>query len=515
MGVQGYLSLYTILLGWQSYDALWSILTQLGFVILPFAFISIKSFMEPFLSMGAKDAGVMGARRFIINIMVALFVLLFAGAPWVHLDPTVLHYQPHCEHTGKIATPGNTGTTYDSLLPVPNDIKVPMVWYIVMAISNGITDEAEDAISCPTVNLRALQNELNLTSIKGVATKQEVKRFYQSCYLPSYNKFVSDNSSGKNITAIKSALGEYGDDDVSWVGSLTLQKVSGYYDSFSAQAPVVGFPFTSKGISNQVNSQTQQPKWGAPTCYTWWNEPEIGLKDRLFSQFSKNFKAQLAEFDADSNHNLAKNMAIRAMLSKSTGGGFVSAGFYTEQANQSGTDNFLAKWASKGMTDYAAVEEYPKIQILKNALPVIQAVLLAAFCMMLSIALPLASYSIRFVVTAAIFMFSIIFCSFLWHWVSWFDQFLLEALYGAGPMTGHSDPAKLIWNLAESAINPEKNLVDITISVFYIALPLIWLSVVGWCGVSAGSAMNFGSVEGLSQRVGGTKIKLPKKRGGI
>lgn len=500
MGVQSYLSLYTVLLGWHSYDILWHILTQLGLVMLPFAFIAVKSFMEPFLSMGAKDSGVIGSRRFIMHLFLAIFVMLFAGAPWVHLDPSVLHFRPHCEQSANTATPGHTGTTYDNLLPVPQDVKVPLIWYLVMAVSNGITDEAEDAISCPMVDLRALQNQLNLAVIQSSTLKKEVRRFYQACYLPAYNQFVSDNDKGVNQAAIQSALKRYGDNDIDWIGSLIFQRVAGFYDSFSANAPVVGFPYTSKGINNQVNSQVNTPKWDSPSCLAWWQTPQIGLRDKLYNQFSHKLQAMLAKIDAGPDHVLAENYAIRAVLNKSTGGGFSDPGFYTEQDNQGGIDNFIAKWFSKYAIDKVALQEYPTIQIIKNALPVVQAILSAACYMLLAIALPLASYSLRFVVIASVFIFSIIFTSFLWHWISWFDQNLLQALYSASPSTGHLDPAQLIWNLGRNALSPEKNLVDFVISLFYIALPGFWLVIVNWAGVAIGNAMNFGGADQLAGR---------------
>ena len=510
MGVQSYLALYTTLLGWQSYDQIFSILSQLGLILLPFAFIAARSVSEPFLSMGAKGAGEIGARRFIIHIISALFVLVFAAVPMVRLTPNVLHFKPHCEKSNFMAKPGHTGTTYDQKLPMPQSVKVPMVFYIVMALSNGITDQAEDAISCPMVNLRDLQNELTVTQINSVPLKQEVMRFQNACYIPAYNTFLQDNQSNLDQSAIQNALKKYGKDDIGWMGSALFQNVPGFYDKLSAKSPVAGFPYSGTGVNNQINAQTGTPKWGAPTCKTWWQNPTVGLRAKLFEQFGKKAKAQLAEIDYEGDPARVQDAAIHAMLVKSTGGNFFSPGFYTEQQNQSGLDNFLAKWFSKGYVDYLSLDEYPKIQILKNALPIVQALLLAAFFMMLAIALPLSGYSLGFVITASIFMFSIIFCSFLWHWVSWFDQFLLQALYGAGPTSGHPDPVKLVWHLAESAVNPEKNLANITISLFYIVLPLVWLSIVGWCGVSAGSAMSFGGLDAMSQRGGGKSVALPK-----
>lgn len=507
MGVQGYLSLYTILLGWQAYDAIWNILCQTGLVALPFAFIAVKSFMEPLMSMGAKDAGVIASRRFVIHIMSALFVLLFAAIPMVKLQPNVLHFKPHCEHSNKVATPGNTGTTYDKSFTIPTDAKVPMIWYIVMAVSNGITDEAEDAISCPAVNLRGLQEQINIATIKSVPLKNEIHEFYRQCYMPAYNHYVQQGQAGVNQLALNRALGKYGRDDISWVGSETFLYTPGYYDSFYAKNPIKGFPYTNSSINNQLNAQTEKPKWAAPSCKSWWDEPETGLKHRIYSQFSYSLNDYIEAYKEFYHEDLSeiRSELVKLVLYKSTDGGYVNPGYYTEQDNQSGIDNYFAKWFSKYQIDSTALHEYPKVQIIKNALPIVQAILLAAFCMILAIAIPISSYSIRFLISASVFMFGVIFCSYLWHWVSWFDQVLMQALYPAKPyhVSVLSTKDSLLVSLADNVSSPEKNLLNMTISAFYLVLPLIFISVIGWTGIAVGGVFSFAAISGVAGRGAG------------
>jgi hypothetical protein len=492
MGVQGYLSLYTILLGWKVYDGLWDIITQLGLILLPFAFIAIRSFLNPFLSMGAKDAGTIGARRFVLSIFGALFILINAGAPMVKLSPHILHYQPLCSKSGKIATPGNTGTTYDSILPVPDNIKVPLYWYFVLAVSNGLTNQAMQIISCQPVDLRSLQNELNLTTIQDTNLKAETVRFYNECYLPAYNKFVENSDKQVQQSTIDAALKKYGQDDIGWIGSMTFQVVPGFYDAYYASKPVVGFAYDSNNPHDQIDGQVNTPKWSAPLCLNWWNMPSVGLREKLYNQFSNNLKAELGQIDYhfQGDEILTQDAAIRAVLEKSTGGGFINKGYSSEEDSRTGVNNFYGKWIGKAYIDKLAAEEYPKIHILVNMLPIIQAVLLFVVIMLLALALPMSGYSIGFCATATVFLFSITFCSFLWHAITWFDQFLLQAMYGATDIGKYNDPVRLVYNLTENALNPEKNLVDITISIMYVVVPFIWMGVTGWAGIAVGQAMH-------------------------
>lgn len=487
MGVQGYLSLYTLLLGWQVYDGLWAMLTQTGLILLPFAFISIRCFIGPFLSMGAKDAGVVGARRFIVHIFIALFVLIFAGAPMVFLNPEVLHFKPICATSTQTATPGKTGTTYDHILPVPHNVKVPLLWYLVLAVANGITDQAKAVLSCPTVSLRSLQSRLNLTTIQNTNLKAETLLFYNDCYLPAYDKFVASQNDKSQQTEIKKALKKYGQDDIAWIGSETFQVVPGFYNAYYASKPIQGFPYSGSDPHDQIQGQVGKPTAGVPTCIDWWQHTSIGLRDRLYNEFSNKVKAQITKINYKYwvPPKLVEDAAIRAMLYKSIGG-FFSRGYASEEDYKSGVANIYGKWAAKVYTDKLALAEYPKIHILENMLPVIQGVVLFSVCMLLALALPLSGYSIRFCITAAVFIFSMIFCSFLWHAISWFDNFLLQALYGAASTGTYNSPVELIGHLAENAIKPEKNLVDITISIMYIFIPGIWMSMATWSGFKIG-----------------------------
>ncbi len=486
MGVQGYLSLYTILLGWQEYDALWRIMASLGFLALPFAFIAYSAFINPFLSMGAKNAGIIGTRRFIYQILAALLVLLFAGVPTVNLNPQVLHFKPTCSKSEETATPGHTGTTYDNLLPIPQDIKVPLLWYVVLAVSNGVTDQAEDTISCPAVNLRSLQSALNLTTIQSPTLKSEVKRYYKECYLPAYQKYVYENDTEQQQGEIKRAQETYGQDDVSWIGSEIFQTVSGFYNVLYAASPVKGFPYNADTPADQIQGQVGAKKWGAPSCLNWWQNQNHGLRTRLYNQIKSEPKKALAELETSGDKQLVQDAAIRAMIEKSTGGSFFNSGYITEESYRHGMNHFFGKWRGTLQSDTIALEEYPKIHIILNALPVIQSILLSAVIMLLAVALPMSGYSLGFCIIATIYLFSITFCSFLWHWVTWIDQFLLHALYGAGEGSLHDSAFKIIKNMAESAVNPEKNLVDMTIAIFYIFIPFIWLLVAGWAGIKMG-----------------------------
>ncbi|HEX4045128.1 MAG TPA: conjugal transfer protein TraG N-terminal domain-containing protein, partial [Gammaproteobacteria bacterium] len=243
MSVTGYLALYTTLLGWQQYNNLWQIAVGTGLIYLPFIGIVLKSAIGPFTSMGAKDAAQIAVRRLVLNVISALFVIVFAAVPTVLLDPKVLHYDPLCTESTKSATPGDTGTTYDNAFPVPTGVKVPILWYFIMAFSNGITHAANVGLPCSPINYRALHSELDTSSIQDPALKQEIVQFYNDCYVPAYSTYLSGQANNEKQAQIDNSLEKHGAEDIGWLGSQTLLQINGFYDARSATAPVKGFPF--------------------------------------------------------------------------------------------------------------------------------------------------------------------------------------------------------------------------------------------------------------------------------
>lgn len=507
MAVQSYLNLYTWLLGWQLYDQLWAMLANLGFLAIPFAFIAIKAVIEPLASnTSLKDLSNTSVTRLLVYVLVALFILLFAGVPMVELVPSQVNYTPTCNKLAKPVTPNNTNTTYDNLITIPTSIRVPLWWYLVMAVSNGITDQAKSFVSCPVVDLRALQAELMTTPITSAQTKQEVARFRSECYLPAYNRYLAINDPTKQ-QAIEKSLKTYGADDLSWIGSETLQTIPGFYDSLYASAPVKGFPYMGTD-QDQIQSQTGQPQWGTPSCKTWWQDSSHGLRTRLYELFKSNTQETLADLAGGASLKTAQDAAIYSMLVKDTGGTFLNRGYDSEE--DSTPSNFIGKVIADTSSDWTATEQFPKIHMLQNMLPIFQALVEFLLFTLLSIMLVFSGYSIRFILSASFFTFAVIFMSFLWHTVTYIDNFLMEAMYQTFNPDGTLNMFGYVTNLILKKANPHANTLDFVVSTFYVGSTLFFLFMAGWIGWKGGTAIagNSRAMEGISESAGGRSSSL-------
>lgn len=481
MSVTGYLALYTTLLGWQQYESLWGIAVGTGLIYLPFVGIVLKSAFVPFTSMGAKDAAQIAVRRLSLNVLMALLVIAFAAAPAVRLDPKVLHYEPFCTQSAKQATPGNTGTTYDSM-PIPTGVRVPIFWYLVMAVSNGVTHAAEVGLGCSPIDYRLLHTQLNTSKINDTQLEKEVVDFYQYCYEPALSDYNRHKMTDGQEAQAKQSIQKNGQDDIKWLGSETFMTVGGFYDTHRSSESIKGFPYVPS--RDFEDGQVGTPKYGKPDCKSWWADPTSGLHKRLTEKLPPSLLQTLRNFG---DHQKAEEAAIKTLVGnsivyKQPHFSDTMRGYESLDDNSGGA---ISRFATKLGVEYEGLSFFPKLHLLQNALPIIQGALLFALYAFLGIAMPFSSYRISFCVTAAIIIFSIIFCSYIWHLTQWFDNYLLEALYRDKDLLSSKSLMDIL-----SLPDANKLFTEMIIGTMYVVLPFLWLMVMGWIGVQAGGLIS-------------------------
>jgi hypothetical protein len=483
MSVTGYLSLYTTLIGWQQYQNLWNLMVGTGLVFIPFIGIVMTSFIEPFESQEPKSAAVIALRRLMIKIVGALLIIEFCCVPTVPLNPKVLHFEPACVTNAKIATPGHTGTTYDNQFPVPTGVKVPIIWYLVMAISNGFTHAATEGLSCSKIDYQTLQNQLDLSQIDDPNLKKETLEFYNDCYIPAYSKYMSGNLSDSQQAEIKQYQQQYGKDDLGWIGSQAFLNTPGFYNSLSASEPVKGFLFdpTRDQFEGQVDNHS---KWGQPSCQIWWKDPANGLQHRLEKALPPSFLQEIGHLGQPQ----VADIGIQSLIKHSFDSGMSNLGDIPrgyESLNDDNGSSLLAHAAGEiGIVSHQFVY-YPKLYLLINALPVIQALLLLAIYALLALMVPFSSYRLHFIVTGAAIIFAITFWSYLWHLVHYIDNELISALYPTNPNSVIPS-----WHeLLQSGSGTDQIFVQFIVGTLYIVLPMLFLTLASWAGLKISNAI--------------------------
>lgn len=461
IGVQSYPELYTMLLGWGLYEKLWQLLTQTGVAYIPFIGIVLKNIAYSYSN---HDAGPQALRSMEINLITTILLILLAVAPCIPLSAHTISYTPICG-TNKDRTffPGNTGTTYDKAFSVPTEnIHVPMWWYAVIAISEGMTHAANTMVGC-VPDLRKMVTQVDMTQISDPDIKQQIQDFEVMCYMPARIQFNQDrqNNNSAHLNTIQNNVKKFGVEDTEWLGSHAFGDT--YYRDLKPNRPITGFPYNANQDLNGDVMQSHPPAFGTPSCYDWWNNNEYGLKNRVYKALPKSFTDEYKDYinDAKTHDDVVKRIITNAENGYENANTTVGDGGYSHLTAAVGI------W-------FHGLEEYPKLYAASQSAPIIQALLLLMIYAFLPFALVFSSYRGSSFVTGAIIIFSVIFWGFIWHLVNWTDNALMQALYDN-------------WFAKQGA---GATLADMIIASLVIFSPLFWFVFMGAMGVAVGDVVS-------------------------
>jgi hypothetical protein len=473
IGVQSYPELYTTLMGFGLYDKLWEILTQTGIAYLPFLGMILKNFTKNYAVNASHHAGPSALRSMELELIVTIFIILFALAPCIPMDARAVSYTPQCGiNKDQTVFAGDTGTTYDKAFTLPqDDVRVPLWWYAVIAVSEGLTSASSTAISCAP-DLRKMITQVDMAQISDSEVKQEMIEFERQCYRPARNHYDQDkqNNRATYLDRINAAQDKYGLDDTEWVGSHGFSDV--YYSKLKSSRPIPGFAYDAAEDINADIKEKNPPAFGTPTCRDWWLDSENGLKAKLYLALPKTFYDEFHLFISD---EASQDSILKSFLANAVNG-------YSAANNTINDIGYSHLAAAVGIW-YHQLEEYPKIYAAAQAAPIIQALILLMIYTFLPFMLVFSSYRASTIVTGAIIIFSVIFWSFIWQLVTWADKALMEALY-------------IGWFAKQGA---SATLADMLAGSLVIFAPMFWFLFMGAMGIAAGDI-----VSGLS--IGMNKI---------
>lgn len=144
-------------------------------------------------------------------------------------------------------------------------------------------------------------------------------------------------------------------------------------------------------------------------------------------------------------------------------------------------DNSVNRLASLGGTALGSLAAYPAFDAMRQALPMVQAVLLMAVYIMVPLILAFAAYEYKTVITVTFVVFALNFLTFWWELARWLDSWLLEALYSSD---SHSR-----WNVAGFQNSADDLIMNLVMGCMFIVLPIVWMGALSWAGVNVGHAV--------------------------
>ena len=396
------------------------------------------------------------------------------------MDLNTIRYDSSRSAQCQVSVPQPTDTGWSQSFSTINNqsAKVPVWWAFMHTLSRAVTGASVAAIPCGT-DLRQMRMEIDATRIDDPVLAQAVADFTHNCYGPARAKLFMQRPD----------LDEAQMHDVTWIGSRFFIDTAGYYDSYRSSTPRDDWPYDSDrdaGLA-QVSSGG-----GYPTCRQWWADGGSGLRARLLGQVDPNLLTRLAGWAGFLSRAEVDDSVIRTIASprqQKLNRGSV----YTDYGGQidKTLPNIITRAAGDvGMT-MGATGVFPAMDVVRQALPMVLALLKMALVICIPLVLLIGTYDLKTVVTVSVVQFALFFVDFWFQLARWIDSTILDALYGWG----------WGWNRPHSNFDPVMGLnnafgdmlLNFVMATMFLVLPGFWLASLAWVGIRAGHA-----IQGLS-----------------
>lgn len=178
-------------------------------------------------------------------------------------------------------------------------------------------------------------------------------------------------------------------------------------------------------------------------------------------------------------------------LSLSGGGETYTMGSSDNASGLLGNVTRLTSSIGLGMKQFEAT---PGFDALKQALPIVQALLEMMVIIVIPVLLVFSAYEPKTIVTITFAMFALFFIPFWWEIAGWLDDQLLTLLYGTRDSqgSGSSVPfADFVGSVNDGWI------MNLVLGVMYLLFPLTWFGMLGWTGYTIGAMVNTAMKDGV------------------
>ncbi len=505
MGVSSYFEFVTTLFGWAVYARLWDLVADTGIVYIPILAIFIGNITNS--RRGGDDegsAGIQSLKKIETDLALALFVLLFAGVPFVDVTLAEMKFvRPtlDCRVVDNIAsgkepaevTGTNTGTSYDRVLSTiaGETGRIPIWWGFLHILTKSVVSSSLASIPC-SGDMSSVQMRLENTPFEDPRVSREVQEFINDCFMPAKSQFLR-RSTVAGLTPDQI-------DELNWVGSRFYLTQPGYYDKFYSNRARPEFAFDAVrdgGYEADANIG------GHPTCAEWWNDSNSGLRNKVLGSIDEDLVDEyvtrprnLIQAATADNVGLVdrQNILLRKFLAVKNAQANISGWTnnlslsYAEPKARSQTfagiqwlGNTLQESAMVAVAGVGAAISTPGHaaagMAAREGSTIFLSLLLMVFVSVLPFLLIFSSYKLSTLITLTIVFFGLHFFYVMWGIAFWIDNNLTNAIMSGSGSAG----------VFTAIANPTQTFIMVWIQRFlYIVFPMIWLSSLTWIGVRAG-----------------------------
>jgi hypothetical protein len=128
-------------------------------------------------------------------------------------------------------------------------------------------------------------------------------------------------------------------------------------------------------------------------------------------------------------------------------------------------------------------EALPGFDALKQALPMIQALLEMMIVTVIPVLMMFSAYEPKTVVTISFALFALAFNTFWWELAGWLDDRLITILYTSMNAQGLSASIPI----ADFMSSPRDGwIMNLVLGMMYVIFPMFWLGMLSWIGIAVG-----------------------------
>ena len=488
MTANSFLEYFLILFGWVMNNAMWTILGSTGLFALPLVFKVMGVWLKV-REEGADEGnkGLLALPRIEHALYVSFVVMLFCCIPLLPVDISTIKFDSSRAKQCGVSVPAPQNSGYSGLV---NDFdgrtaEVPIWWYLLHMMSKGTTQAMIASIPCGT-ELRQMRFDVQNTKLRDPVLLQEVQDFANQCYSRAYFRLKNSNSQLSDATI----------NSVGWIGSDYFLNTSGYYDYYTASTPRSQWPYDSTRDSGYPDTG----QGGYPTCKTWWSDGSSGLRKRVLASFGDNTRKEMQRsFPGAQWEEVALRWLVSPCNTGLSGDGTTYA--VGSSDNVSGVVGNVTRLTSTIGLGLKQAEALPGFDALKQALPMIQALLEMMIITVIPVLMMFSAYEPKTVVTISFALFALQFITFWWELAGWLDDRLITILYDNMAQQGLASSVPFANFISSTNDGWIMNLV---LGMMYVVFPAFWIGMLSWIGVNLGTAISTGLEKGGS---------LPQKAG--
>jgi hypothetical protein len=478
MSTNSYLEFYLSLLAWIINNGIWSVLADTGLFAAPFGAIILQEWLAA-RQQGADEGnkGLFSVPRIENRLWLAYIVVLFGCMPILPLNLASMRFDDLASQRCGVSVTSPAETAWAATFNTIGErsATVPIWWFLVHALSKGVTAAATAAIPC-TPDIRQMRMQIDSSRIDSQVLLQEVADFTRDCYGYSRSRLFTN----------RPELDKAQSHDASWIGSSYLLNTPGYYDRDRSRTPRVDWPYDEDRDAALPRLDNGA---GFPTCRQWWSDSGIGLRERLIAQLDASLLTRLKDWLSGHSAREIEDAALRELVSPRLQSMTMAPGQIYQEYGSSARGGSVMQGLNNLATNtglaLGTLSNFPALNALRTALPMVQAFLLMGVVISLPLILLVSTYQLKTLMTLTFALFTLHMLTFWWELARWVDSSMLDTLYHQVATTDRALLTLPTAVFTSGAITAQ--VVEYVMGAMFIVLPMLFLAAMSWAGYSLGS----------------------------